>query len=75
MVWEREENNLYEAIKNITVLKKMNSNTRCNELNRKYIVKESENILPFQITVPSGVMHDNDIQMRLQYVVKAGVRS
>ena len=50
-------------------------NDRLNQLKKSYIVKKSENILPFEMTVPSGSMLTgnlkNDLKLRLNWIQKA----
>ena len=48
---------------------------RLNELKKSYIVTKSENILPFQMTIPRGALQtgniNQDLEIRLKWVIKA----
>ena len=50
-------------------------NSRMNKLKKSYIVTKSENILPFEMTVPLGSMLsgniNHDIKLRLNWIQKA----
>ena len=57
-----------------TGLKQLRWSERLNALKKCYIVTKSENILPFQLTVPSGAMAGKPHQMmkdRIKWIVKA----